>query len=287
MQFDHLVRRLQALDTHLYDIALYQNGVIQAHAFQPCNRGNNVYSVAKAFVVTALGLLHDAGKLDVQRPLADYLAEEFDRYRPATPWREVRVEHAITHTIGFDRGFLDIDVEDAAAYPSDDYLQLVFSHPLAYAPGAQRQYSDAAYYLLSRLVEKLADQPLDRLLHARVMAPLRFAEAAWSRCPQGHPIGATGLYISACDMVKLGALYLQDGVYAGQRILSSQWVQTVLARQYEFTRRGAGSLYAKEGMYGQGLAFCTACSYAVAWHAHEEDPQKRRQVLAVLQQEDG
>ena len=49
----------------------------------------------------------------------------------------------------------------------------------------------------------------------------------------GFPIGATGLYISTPDMLKIALLYMHDGVYDNRRYLSSQWVRTTLAREYE------------------------------------------------------
>ena len=110
----------------------------------------------------------------------------------------------------------------------------MLSHPLAYLPGTLYYYTDAAYYLLSRLVSLIAGENVDSLLLHRIHRAMRFRELAWSRCPHEYPIGATGLYISAEDMVKLGALYLNGGVYEGKRLLSEEWVRKVIASEYEF-----------------------------------------------------
>ena len=74
-------------------------------------------------------------------------------------------------------------------------------------------------------MHRISGQTVDQLLNERLFQPMRFAEAAWSRCPQGFPIGATGLYLSAGDMVKLGALYRDGGVYEGKRLLSQAWTR--------------------------------------------------------------
>ena len=50
----------------------------------------------------------------------------------------------------------------------------------------------------------------------------------------GYPIGATGLYITTEDMLKLGILYLNNGVYLGKRYVSEEWVRLVISREYEF-----------------------------------------------------
>ena len=269
MNFETLVSEIASLGLNLYDFALYTPDGIWTHRFQSCNNCADSYSVAKLFVVTALGMLWDEGKIRMGDPLSLY----FDI--PATAdagWQQATIEHAVTHRLGFGEGFLDIDAEDPTEYPTEDYLSMVFAHPLTYAPGTEYQYSDAAYYLLSRLVSRVSGETLDVFLNRRLLKPMRFHEAAWSRCPQEYPIGATGLYISSSDMVKLPALYMQGGVWQGQRILSESWVNLVLEREYELRPlTEEGNLIGKGGMYGQMAAFSRAQNFAVAWHAHQEE----------------
>lgn len=268
MNADQLIQDIASLGLNLYDFALYTPDGILTHRFQPCNNCANSYSVAKLFVVTALGMLWDEGKIRMDDPLSRY----FDIPENADPrWHSATIEHAVTHRLGFGEGFLDIDTEDTTQYPTEDYLSMVFAHPLAYDPGTESQYSDAAYYLLSRLVSIVTAEKLDVFLKRRLLKPLRFHEAAWSRCPQEYPLGATGLYISAGDMVKLPALYMQGGVWQGKRLLSEAWVQLAIDRAYELHPLSeTGSLIGKGGMYGQMAAFSKEKQLAIAWHAHEE-----------------
>lgn len=278
MDFDRIVRDVAALNLNLYDFALYTPEGISAWHVQPCNNCSNSYSVAKLFVVTALGLLRDEGKIRMDDPIGAY----FDIPDSAdSRWKTATIDHAVTHRLGFGEGFLDIDTEDVTQYPTDDYLSMVFAHPLAFAPGTESTYSDAAYYLLSRLVSKVTGEPLDVFLNRRLLRQLAFREAAWSRCPQEYPIGATGLYTSAGDMVKLAALYLQDGVWQGKQMLSSDWVRMAIEREYELHPFGESGLIGKGGMYGQAAAFSREKQFAAAWHAHE-DRENMKQLWAYL-----
>ena len=90
-------------------------------------------------------------------------------------------------------------------------------------------------------MSRVVGENMDALLYDAVLGPLGFREVAWSRCPHGFPIGATGLYIRADDMIKLGWLYLNRG-----------------------------GLIGKDGMYGQGLYFSERGRFAVACHAFEK-----------------
>ncbi len=267
MKPEQCLNEIAQMGLNLYDAAFYTDDGVFYRRFQPCNACNDSYSVAKVFVMTAIGILCDRGDLSVQDRIIDIFAGEMTR-EAAARWSSVTVEHALTHTIGFDEGFLDIDMDDVCAYPTDDYLSIVFDHPLHHCPGAHSQYSDAAFYLLSRVVTRVAGENVDAMLYDAVLGPLGFREVAWSRCPHGFPIGATGLYIRADDMVKLGWLYLNRGVWNRERLLSEKWVDRALEKEYEL-HPAAGGLIGKYGGHGQGLYFSKKGRFAVAWHAYE------------------
>jgi len=84
-----------------------------------------------------------------------------------------------------------------------------------------------------------------------------------------HAMGATGLYIRTEDMVKLGALYLNKGVYRNERILSEAWIDMVLEKGY-LPRYGETG-YGHGGMRGQMLMVLPQHERAVAWHGYHSD----------------
>ena len=234
----------------------------------PANPCCNCYSVAKAFTVTAVGMLYDKGLLTPEMRVADILGDKIPAN--ADPkWQDVTVHHLLLHQAGFGMsGLLDIDCDDASAYGTRDYLSLVFAAPLVTQPGTERKYTDAAYYLLSRIVERVSGTDLADLLRPMLMDTMGFKEFAWSVCPQGYAMGATGLYLRTEDMVKLGILYLNKGLWKDTRILSEAWVDLVLENGYEFKDQGNGWV-GKGGMNGQMLTFHMRKGLAVAWHSYD------------------
>lgn len=281
MQMENLIKEINAADVNLNEVALFSDGYVHTHRFRPDSNCDDCYSVAKTFTMTAIGMLSDDGLLDVKKPIADYMhnlmPKDIDK-----AWEQVTVEHALTHRIGFGEGFLDIDVEDVTKYPTSDYLFLVFSHPLSYRPGEQKQYSDAAFYLLSRLVSNIAGEKLDDFLNERLFQPLHFHEFAWSHCPQNFPMGATGLYIGAEDMLKLPMLFLGDGVFEGKRIVSESWVKCAIANGYELHSQTPSGFIGKRGMYGQIILFNKERNCAIAWLGHTTNQTKMQQLITEL-----
>ena len=207
---DEIINKAAECGINLYSIALMNENGLQKKRIRQSNRCNNSYSVAKAFTMTAIGMLYDRGLISVDDKIYDIFKDEFpSEFDPK--WKDVTVDHVLRHRVGFDCGFLDIDVEDISKYGTDDFLKIVLSHPLHYAPGEKWVYSDAAFYLLSRVVSKISGQKLDDFMSPVLFGTLGFQEFAWSRCPHGYPMGATGLYISSADMVKLGYAYACGG----------------------------------------------------------------------------
>jgi CubicO group peptidase (beta-lactamase class C family) len=47
---------------------------------------------------------------------------------------------------------------------------------------------------------------------------------AWETDPDGVAFGGSGLYLDITEMMKLGILYLNKGVWNGERVLSENWV---------------------------------------------------------------
>ncbi len=236
---------------------------------QENNACQNVYSVSKIYTVTAIGILCDGGLLRTDNTVTEILKDEcpvgYDPY-----WDHTTIDMLMRHRIGFPGGF-DTDVHDASKY-DPEYLKEIMLKRWVCPPDTERRYEDAGYYVLSRIVNKVAGKPLFAFCWENIFQPLGFREAAWSCCPQGHAIGATGLYIRVEDMIKLGAVYLNEGVYKGKRIVSDDWVKTVLERQYEFAPNGIRDSYNKGGMNGQNLLVIPCENRVVGWQGYDIHP---------------
>lgn len=274
---DKLIEKYAERNVRLYSVTQIKDNKADIRYITPSSACHNSYSVAKAFTVTAIGMLVDAGLLSVYDKIYDILGEYF----PATydkKWEDVTVDNVLLHKMGIEHGFLDIDTEDITEYGTDDFLKVCFSASLPIPIGEKRVYSDAAYYILSRVVARISGENLCDFLRTRLFNPLKFQEVAWSICPQGYSMGATGLYIRTCDMAKLGVVYLNDGIYKDAtngyeaRIVSKAWTDFALEHGYELKLRGVeGNMsYSKGGMYGQMLYLSKTDNTVLAWHAFDK-----------------
>lgn len=249
---------------------IHNGGEVETLECVPTNRCQNVYSVAKTFTMTAIGLLYDKGLLRTDDKICDILSDELPENGMDERWRSSTIDMALRHRLGLPAGFLDIDVYKSSDF-TDDFLRYLLTYPLVYTPDSASAYTDGAYYLLARIAEKLAGMSLDDFLWRELLLKLDFQELAWSHCPRGHVIGATGLYIHSSDMAKLGLVYLTGGLYHGERVLSSDWVKLALDRCYALDWDARHATYCKGGMYGQKLVVAPAQQRVLAIQSYNGD----------------
>lgn len=262
-----IVEEIKKHELNIFSVTVIENGEEKTVKLAEVNPCNDIYSISKAFIVTGIGMMYDDGLLTVDEKVVDIFADklpnEYDKR-----WNDVTVHNLLTHTAGLPAGYLDIDCYDIHTFDTDDFLDMLFRTKLEYDPGKGGKYSDGAFYMLSRVITAKCGERADDLLMRRLFYPLGFREAAWSKCPKGYPIGATGLYIRTCDVARHGMVYLNGGTYNGKRIISKEWVDTVLGK-YELGMIRPHS-YAKGGMYGQMMVVDTNRNISVAWEGFTE-----------------
>ncbi|MCA9265462.1 MAG: serine hydrolase, partial [Planctomycetales bacterium] len=68
-------------------------------------------------------------------------------------------------------------------------------------------------------------------LRPRLFQPLGIDNPRWDTSPQGISIGGYGLYVRTEDIAKFGQLYLQNGMWHGNQLIPSDWIQQATSRQ--------------------------------------------------------
>lgn len=254
---------VSAAGSKAYSVAVSSTDGIQTKAKRDLNP-HNTYSVSKVFCVTAIGMLYDEGKIKVTDTIGTIFKDEIKSYGiDENKWKDITIHDVLKHNIGFTQGsLLDIDVYANEWKSWDkDFLKIVLNYKINGTKSYK--YSDAAYYLISRVVAKISGQKLDVYLKSRLFDKCDYKDYTITKCPEGHPIGATQFFLRPEDVVKLGRIYLNGGTYNNQRIISQDWVNQVIDKGYELNSSNNG--YGKGGMRGQYLYVNFKHNVAVAW----------------------
>ena len=112
-----------------------------------------------------------------------------------------------------------------------DWVKAFLARPVEYEPGTHFLYNSGATYMLSAIVQKLSGLKVVDYLRPRLFEPLGIENPTWETCPRGINTGGWGLNIKTEDIARFGQLYLQKGMWHGQRLVPAAWIEEATARQ--------------------------------------------------------
>lgn len=269
-----MIRKIQHyIEQHhlqVYQLAVQREDEMQLAQCQPSNDCNNIYSITKVFLNTAIGMLIDEKRLQLDDTIRSILQPYID-FSYDDVWNTVTIAHVLSHCMGVDEGVIDIDRDDIRTYGTDNYFRYILDYPPKFPAGSYRKYTDCGHYLLSLVVERITGMPADDFIRQNILHPLHCQHTAWTRCPCNHTIGATGAYMRAEDIVRLGWLYVNNGRYDGKQIVSEDWVSEMEQGRFDFYPIKGTSFFHKGGMNGQILLYSRKKRLAVAWTGFEDD----------------
>ncbi len=208
----------------LHSLILLRHGQIVAEGwwspFEP-NDQHIMFSLSKSFTSTAVGLAVAEGKLNVTDPVIAFFPDEVPPViSPNLAAMQVR------HLLSMATGHAEDTMADRTA---SNWARSILAMPVKYEPGTYFLYNTGATYLLSAIVQKVTGQTLLEYLEPRLFAPLGIENPSWESSPQGINTGGFGLGAKTADVARFGQLYLQKGVWQGQRILPQEWVEEATA----------------------------------------------------------
>lgn len=153
----------------------YQGSLVHLHPFgrltydadaPPVTAGTlyDLASLTKVIATTTMAMiLVDEGKLDLDRPVRDFLPDFHGPGKDA-----VTVRHLLTHSSGLPAvAPLYKEIQGKKAY-----LQHIQAMDLEYPPGSRSVYSDLGIILLGEILEQTAGQSLETFVRERVLDPL-------------------------------------------------------------------------------------------------------------------
>jgi CubicO group peptidase (beta-lactamase class C family) len=195
-------------------------------------------SISKPITATAAMILAERGRIDLDKPINDYLGAAKLTARVGRA-EEATVRRVANHTAGLPLHchFFYAD-EPYAPPPMEETIRRYGN--LVTAPGERYQYSNLGYGLLGYVVEKLSGRSLAEFLRTEVFLPLGMLRSALGVSPElqayraarygsdgvrypdydfDHP-GGSAVYASAHDLLRFALFHLNQRLPDQKAILS-------------------------------------------------------------------
>lgn len=208
--------------THeLHSIMLLRHGKVVAEGwwkpYAP-ELTHSMYSSSKSFTATAVGIAVGEKKLSVEDKVISFFPDLVPN--PMPPYlADLKVKHLLSMTVGQEP-----DPTVAVVSSGDNWVKAFLETPIKDEPGSTFLYNSAGTYMLSAIVTKVTGEKVIDYLRPRLFEPLGISGVDWETDPKGNNTGGWGLRVHTEDMAKFGQLFLQDGVWNGQRLLPAGWV---------------------------------------------------------------
>jgi CubicO group peptidase (beta-lactamase class C family) len=204
-------------------------------------------SITKTFTATMLMQLRDAGRLQLDDPVNQYVPQAVykgpDGGTVSPTFRELAA-----HISGLPR-----DMVPAPATTQELFQRLAGVEAVS-EPGTEYLYSNLAYAVLGQVLAQVAGQPYEEYVAANILGPLGMTSSGFNPASfqsmlatgylqvqtgaqgvtaqaarPGDPLGvidpAGGLLSSVSDMVRFLQLQFRDGPVGGDQILSASSLQ--------------------------------------------------------------
>ncbi len=190
------------------------------------------WSTAKSIAVTLIGMLVDDGRMALDRPL------EFDWLpRAASPETDPRRAIALRHVLNMSSGLYTVDNRDMeyatgsglAYWAGASSARGARNRALIRKPGTSWDYENYDT-ILAVYAMKLAlgdDRIYLEFPRRALLDKIGMRNTLLSVDRFGDFILSSQVYTNARDLARFGMLYLQNGLWNGERLLSKEWIDFV------------------------------------------------------------
>jgi CubicO group peptidase (beta-lactamase class C family) len=201
------------------------------------------WSMTKSITSALVGILVGRGEFQVDDPA------------PISEWRNsdgphggITAGHLLRMSAGFDfhHDVSPVGQRQKALFGGIDSTRASVECPLDVEPGSRWEYANANPHALWRIIrDAVGESDEDYLTFPRraLFNRIGMRSAIIEPDPYGNLIGTSFGWATARDWARFGLLYLNDGVWEGQRILPEGWVDYTVTPAPAASHEHYGALF--------------------------------------------
>jgi CubicO group peptidase (beta-lactamase class C family) len=199
-------------------------------------------SISKPITATGLMILKERGRIELDRPINEYLGEAKIAVRVGNP-AEATVRRVANHTAGLPLHYQFFYEDESYRAPSRDETIRRYGNSVT-APGERFQYSNLGYGVLDHVITRVSGRNYADFMREEVFLPLGLTHTSVNIGPglekyqairyngDGTPIpfydfdhpGGSAVYASAHDLVRFGMFHLKTHLPDQKAILKDETI---------------------------------------------------------------
>ena len=231
----------------VYDNQLIAEKYLNGYDYKTMFHG---WSMTKSITGALAGILADEGKLNVEAPAGFDEWQNDDR-------NNITVKNIVQMSSGLDwyENYFTISDATVMLMQKDDMLSSVLDNNPEYPPGTHWNYSSGDANLLSGIIRNRIhnDKDYHNFIYTKLLYPAGMLHTKVETDASGLFVASSYSYGSTRDWARFGLLFLNDGVFAGDTILSKKWVDFMKTPAEASSGNYAGTFWLKESNPSQML----------------------------------
>jgi CubicO group peptidase (beta-lactamase class C family) len=206
-------------------LLIQQEGeIIEARSFdgRSLNRPFNIKSALKSIIGLLAGIAIEKGFIpSIDEPIKTYFHEYFEK-NPDSLKEILTVRNLLT----MQTGLRSTSSGNYGAWViSDNWVEYALDQDFVSQIDGRMVYSTGTSHLLSVIIAKATGMPTKAFAEKYLFNPMNIRVGGWDKDPQGNYMGGNNLSLKPADMVKIGQLMLDDGLYNGEQLISKEWIR--------------------------------------------------------------
>jgi CubicO group peptidase (beta-lactamase class C family) len=204
---------------------------------------HDLHSVTKSVTSALIGSAIDQGLISsVDEKISTYFPEHAAVFADG-PRARLTLRHFLTMTAGLEW--------DEHSYPytdgrnshvqlnrSGDPIGFTLQLPVVAEPGQTFRYNSGLSIVLGEIIHRVTGLTADVFAEQFLFGPLGIQDYSWWTYPNGIVQTGGGLALRPRDMVRFGQLFLNQGTWGEERVISQEWVRQSTTWQAPDTRYG-------------------------------------------------
>jgi CubicO group peptidase (beta-lactamase class C family) len=190
-------------------------------------------SASKSFISALTGIAVEKGFIRSKDAKVFSFFPEYTVNNNSDAKQRITIKYLLTNQSGLDCDISNDKSEgnETVMSNSDDWVKFTLDLPMVDTPGGKGMYCSGNPITLGRIIEKTTKQPLPEFAKQNLFVPLNITQFKWRFKPDKSSSETfCQLYLRPRDMAKFGLLYLNNGMWNKQQVISSDWVQQSLAK---------------------------------------------------------
>lgn len=216
--------------TDIHSILISKGGeLVYEHYFNGWGRDSLHDSRSSFKSVTSLltGIAIDNGFIkDVDQKVYSFFPDYAPFGNDDPRKKEMTIKNLLEMESGFDcEEFNDGKDCESAMDETADWVKFSLDLPMKDAPGTVWAYTSCDPMIISGIISHVSKMTIMDFAKKYLFDPMGITNYRWTVDPAGHGLTAGSFYIRPADMMKLGLLVKQNGVFNGRRIVSEAWLK--------------------------------------------------------------